>query len=140
MTNSSGRARQSDGTFVFLIKTKRECFFSVSQALLAVGYSDQSQSFIVRNSCGEDWVRYCCICIDLRCIYVFAQGDRGYCYIPYDHITDSSRCFDVWIVRKVATDYFGQDHWNSDDLVDYREMGGYRDNNNDPFFYIACLF
>ena len=29
------------------------CF---SHAMLAVGYSDRSQSFIVRNSWGEDWV------------------------------------------------------------------------------------
>ncbi len=28
-----------------------------SHALLAVGYSDQSNSFIVRNSWGENWVR-----------------------------------------------------------------------------------
>lgn len=29
-----------------------------SHALLAVGYSDNSHSFIVRNSWGENWVRY----------------------------------------------------------------------------------
>lgn len=34
-------------------------------AMLIVGYSDRIESFIVRNSWGEDW------------------GDGGYCYIPY---------------------------------------------------------
>lgn len=36
-------------------------------AMLVVGYSDNEQMFIVRNSWGEDW------------------GDKGYCYVPYDY-------------------------------------------------------
>ncbi|MBA6232545.1 C1 family peptidase [Colwellia sp. MB3u-28] len=38
-------------------------------ALLAVGYDDNKQHFIVRNSWGEEF------------------GDKGYCYIPYDFFT-----------------------------------------------------
>lgn len=38
-------------------------------AVLAVGYNDAKQHFIVRNSWGEEF------------------GDKGYCYIPYDFIT-----------------------------------------------------
>ena len=38
----------------FSPKIKRIKYFS--HALLAVGYSDQSQAFIVRNSWGENWV------------------------------------------------------------------------------------
>jgi C1A family cysteine protease len=38
-------------------------------ALLAVGYDDDKQHFIVRNSWGEEF------------------GDKGYCYIPYDFFT-----------------------------------------------------
>jgi hypothetical protein len=37
-----------------LIKMLICCF---SHALLAVGYSDHSKAFIVRNSWGESWVR-----------------------------------------------------------------------------------
>jgi len=37
-------------------------------ALLAVGYDDEKQHFIVRNSWGEEF------------------GDQGYCYIPYEFI------------------------------------------------------
>ena len=40
-------------------------------AMLCVGYSDANKVFIVRNSWGDDW------------------GDRGYCYIPYDYMTNS---------------------------------------------------
>lgn len=40
-------------------------------ALLAVGYDDEKQVFIVRNSWGEEF------------------GDKGYCYIPYDFFTSS---------------------------------------------------
>ena len=38
-------------------------------ALLAVGYDDEKQHFIVRNSWGEEF------------------GDKGYCYIPYAFFT-----------------------------------------------------
>ena len=37
-------------------------------AMVIVGFSDELQMFIVRNSWGEDW------------------GDHGYCYIPYSYI------------------------------------------------------
>ncbi|CAF2066013.1 unnamed protein product [Rotaria magnacalcarata] len=94
MPSSSDRSRQSHG----------------SHALLAVGYSDQSQAFIVRNSWGTSW------------------GDNGYCYIPYDYLTDSNLCFDSWTIRKVPTDDFGQDHWDNDDGIDYQNN---RNNDDD---------
>jgi C1A family cysteine protease len=39
----------------FSPEMKRIDYFS--HAMLAVGYSDESKAFIVRNSWGEDWVR-----------------------------------------------------------------------------------
>lgn len=47
-------------------------------ALLAVGYNDRDKVIIVRNSWGEDW------------------GDKGYCYIPYDYMSDRHLCIDMW--------------------------------------------
>ncbi len=47
------------------------------------------------------------------------QGDEGYCYIPYEYLTNSDLCFDVWTVRKVATDSFGQEHWDNYDTINY---------------------
>ncbi|CAF4072604.1 unnamed protein product [Adineta steineri] len=72
-----------------------------SHALLAVGYSDRSNAFIVRNSWGEDW------------------GDKGYCYIPYEYLTNSDFCFDVWTIRKVLNDDFDREYWHFDDIVNY---------------------
>lgn len=37
-------------------------------SMLAVGYNDQEQVFIIRNSWGTDW------------------GDQGYCYMPYNYL------------------------------------------------------
>ena len=51
------------------------------------------------------------------------QGDKGYCYIPYNYVTNTNLCFDAWTVRKVATNDFGQDHWDNDDSIDYRTLG-----------------
>jgi C1A family cysteine protease len=51
-------------------------------AMLACGYSDQDQVFVVRNSWGADW------------------GDAGYCYIPYDYLADSDQTHDCWTLRR----------------------------------------
>ncbi len=53
-------------------------------AMLCVGYSDNDKVFIVRNSWGEGW------------------GDRGYCYIPYDYMTNPDLNGDLWAIRHVA--------------------------------------
>jgi hypothetical protein len=58
------------------------------------------------------------------------QGDQGYCYIPYDYLANTDYCFDVWTIRKLATDDFGQDHWDNDDSTDYRQAND-DDNDND---------
>ncbi|CAF0766498.1 unnamed protein product [Didymodactylos carnosus] len=55
-------------------------------AMLAVGYSDKSKCFIVRNSYGEKW------------------GDKGYCYIPYDYMTNPKLCLEAHAVRAVRRD------------------------------------
>lgn len=72
-------------------------------AMLAVGYSDRWQMFIVRNSWGEQW------------------GDKGYCYMPYAYLADPSLCFDVWVIRKLATDDFSHERWSFDDNVDLEQ-------------------
>jgi C1A family cysteine protease len=50
-------------------------------ALLCVGYNDDKKVFIVRNSWGESW------------------GDKGYCYIPYDYLTDPNLGDDFWAIK-----------------------------------------
>ncbi|CAF1483212.1 unnamed protein product [Adineta steineri] len=70
-------------------------------ALLAVGYSDESNAFIVRNSWGEKW------------------GDKGYCYIPYDYIVNPKLCFDVWVIRQFDNDDMGNEHWHVTDTMHY---------------------
>ncbi len=52
-------------------------------AVCAVGFDDNKQVFIVRNSWGENW------------------GDKGYFYMPYSYITNVSKCSDFWTVHRV---------------------------------------
>jgi C1A family cysteine protease len=52
-------------------------------AVLAVGYDDASQRFIVRNSWGETW------------------GQKGYFTMPYAYMTNRGLCSDFWTIRKV---------------------------------------
>lgn len=53
-------------------------------AILAVGYNDARQRFIMRNSWGTSW------------------GMQGYFTIPYAYLTDSNLCDDLWTIRMVA--------------------------------------
>ncbi len=53
-------------------------------AVLAVGYDDASQRFIVRNSWGDGW------------------GQGGYFTMPYAYLGDRSLASDLWTIRLMA--------------------------------------
>jgi C1A family cysteine protease len=53
-------------------------------AVLAVGYDDKQQRFLVRNSWGKSW------------------GIGGYFTMPYAYMTDSNLCDDLWTIRVIA--------------------------------------
>jgi C1A family cysteine protease len=50
-------------------------------AVMAVGYTDRFQCFIVRNSWGSNW------------------GDQGHCYMPYKYLTERKLSADFWTIR-----------------------------------------
>lgn len=52
-------------------------------AVLCVGYDDNKQLYIVRNSWGSDW------------------GDKGYFYMPYQFMHNSDICEDFWAIKFV---------------------------------------
>ena len=52
-------------------------------AVLVCGYDDTKSMFIVRNSWGVGW------------------GDKGYFYLPYDYLTNSSYSTDLWCIDTV---------------------------------------
>jgi C1A family cysteine protease len=53
-------------------------------AVMAVGYDDASDRFIVRNSWGTQW------------------GDGGYCTMPYAYLTTRGLSSDYWTIRSVS--------------------------------------
>jgi C1A family cysteine protease len=53
-------------------------------AVLAVGYDDASQAFIVRNSWGAGW------------------GQEGYFTMPYAYLTTRALSSDFWTIRIVT--------------------------------------
>ena len=52
-------------------------------AVVACGYDDGRQAFLIRNSWGSDW------------------GIKGYFYMPYNFIVNPRYCGDFWTVQKV---------------------------------------
>lgn len=53
-------------------------------AVLAVGYNDETQQLIIRNSWGTDW------------------GIKGYFYMPYAYAENPDYVFEMWSVQKVG--------------------------------------
>jgi C1A family cysteine protease len=53
-------------------------------AVLAVGYNDAQQRFLVRNSWGTAW------------------GQKGYFTMPYAYLTDTNLSDDFWTIRLIA--------------------------------------
>ena len=53
-------------------------------ALLIVGYDDSKSWFIVRNSWGANW------------------GVKGYCFMPYNYLTNKNLASDFWTVKTVS--------------------------------------
>lgn len=53
-------------------------------AVVAVGYDDAKQEFIVRNSWGTSW------------------GIKGYFMMPYAYVTDSNLADDLWTIQSVT--------------------------------------
>ncbi len=60
-------------------------------AVVCVGYDDEKQAFLVRNSWGVNW----------------ALG--GYFYLPYDYMTDSKLASDFWTITKVSNPNFNNE-------------------------------
>jgi C1A family cysteine protease len=53
-------------------------------AVLCVGYDDDKQSFLVRNSWGTAW------------------GLEGYCWMPYSYLTSTYLAADFWTIRQTT--------------------------------------
>jgi C1A family cysteine protease len=54
-----------------------------SHAMLCVGYNKVKKYFVVRNSWGDKW------------------GDKGYCYIPFDYMTNNNFIHNVSTIRSM---------------------------------------
>jgi hypothetical protein len=65
-----------------ITKPSKSDTFIGGHAVVICGYDDFKQLFILRNSWGDYW------------------GDNGYFYLPYDYITNTNLCNDLWIIVK----------------------------------------
>ena len=52
-------------------------------AVMGIGYDDEKQVIICRNSWGKEW------------------GDEGNFYLPYDYITNTDLASDFWTIRSL---------------------------------------
>lgn len=52
-------------------------------ALICCGYDDAKQVWIIRNSWSENF------------------GDKGYCYLPFEYLTDERIASDFWVIKRI---------------------------------------
>lgn len=71
----------SDG--IMTMPRKKEKMLG-GHAVCCVGYDDEEECFIVRNSWGNSW------------------GDKGHFYMPYQFIMDPTYASDFWVVERVT--------------------------------------
>lgn len=103
-------------------ENNNECVFR--HAMLAVGYNDAEQVFIVRNSWGTNWVRMRNSFRDLieSLKSRLLQGRNGYCFLPYNYLANPQFTSDAWALCSVhgnnasfGGDNFGGGEDNDDD-------------------------
>lgn len=78
---ASFESRQVAKTGVLNMPGKKEKMVG-GHAVMAVGYDDKQERFIVRNSWGTNW------------------GTQGYFTMPYAYLTDRNLSDDVWTIRR----------------------------------------
>ena len=54
-------------------------------AVIVMGYDDETECFIVRNSWGTKW------------------GDKGHFYMPYNYLLNRNLADDFWVIQKVVS-------------------------------------
>ena len=77
-------------------------------AVMLVGYDDNDEKFILRNSWGTSW------------------GDKGYGYIPYDYVINQNLASDFWIIEKIIEPKPDSDSDNDD-----KDKDNDNDDDND---------
>ena len=82
-------------------------------AIIIVGYDDEKEYFIFRNSWGKTW------------------GDNGYGYIPYSYIIDKELASDFWIIKKELIPKSDNPEESSSEMFSNSEEDNDNDNDND---------
>jgi C1A family cysteine protease len=70
-------------TGILNLPTKNETLKG-GHAVVIVGYDDETQRFLVRNSWGSDW------------------GINGYFTMPYAYVIDGDLAADFWVIKKIT--------------------------------------
>jgi C1A family cysteine protease len=85
LDSATQEAKDNNGYITMPDPTDSEVARTNTHAVLIVGYDDRTEHFLVRNSWGNDWVRFMMMIYALSNRFVF-QGVNGYFYIPYAYI------------------------------------------------------
>jgi len=79
---SSFMTEEVKNTGIMLMPTAADKVLG-GHAVMAVGYDDDKQCFIIRNSWGEEW------------------GDKGYFWMPYRYMCHHGLVRDLWAIKSV---------------------------------------
>lgn len=84
MVYSSFNSRSVISTGIMPYPNKKKEYLLGGHAVLLVGYNNVKKQFIARNSWGTYW------------------GDKGYFFMPYEVIQDTTMSGDFWVIKSVS--------------------------------------
>ncbi|CAF2969978.1 unnamed protein product [Rotaria sp. Silwood2] len=61
------------------------------------------------------------------------KGEKRYCYISYDYMTNPTLCFQLFAIHQVEIDDIGHENWDNNDSIDLHPDNADQEEDDDDY-------